>query len=138
MPNRSTVLLLLIIVCAALAGCEEASPTAPQSPAVLIGAWQGPLAASPTGEDWSNVRLTLQVGASGTPTGTLTSKNGVAHPVTSRLENGLYFLDVGTLPQTAPCTVALIVENVSSSVLSGHLSGRCPNTLLDRFRLEKV
>jgi hypothetical protein len=137
MPNRPTVFLALLLLCAALAGCEQSSPTEPQSPALLVGAWEGPIAATPNGEDWSRVRLTVQF-SSVTPTGTLTSKNGIAHPVTSRFENGFYVLDINNLPQQAPCTVSLVVENVNSSTLAGHLSGRCPNTLLDRFRLEKV
>lgn len=128
---------LVLAVCTLIAfGCKESSPTAPPSAADLNGIWVGELSAFPTGEDWTQVRLSLHTVGT-TPTGTLTSRNGVVHPVTGHNESIGTYLEVGQLPQNAPCSVSLIVKRVTSDAMVGSLTGRCPNTLLSNFRLEK-
>ena len=132
MLRRSLLLVLLLVA------CNGSGPTAPHNAAQLIGTWEGEVAAFPAGEDWSRVTLSLQAGGDAL-IGTLTSRNGVTHPVAgTNPQPGVYVLDVQDLPHlTAPCAVALVVDKVSSTRIEGRLSGRCANTLLSRFRLER-
>jgi hypothetical protein len=137
MSNRIPAVLALALCTFVLFGCDGSSPTDPvQGPTDLTGTWEGGLSAFPTDEDWSRVRLSVQT-TGATTTGTLTSRNGVAHPVTGQNAGSTTPLEVGGLPQQAPCSVTLIVKRVDSSAMLGSLSGRCPNTLMSNFRLEK-
>lgn len=129
------VSLFLVIAALAVAGCNQSSPTEPRL-LDLSGTWEGTLTAAPTGEDWSLVRLQVTtVGA--TTTGTITSRNGVTHPVSGQSTAVGAYLDVHELPNDTPCAVTLIVDAVSSATMQGSLTGRCPSTLMSRFRLQK-
>ena len=136
MLPRLPLSLAVSLLTFALVACDGSSPTESQSIGRLVGIWEGELAAYPSNEDWSLVRLSL-VTAGTTVTGTLTSRNGVVHPVTSRNDAGTTVLEIHDLPQAAPCSVALIVERVSFTTMEGRLSGRCANTLLSDFRLSR-
>ena len=131
--------LLPAILLFVLIGCNGSSPTAPHNAAQLIGTWEGELAVSPAGEDWSRVTLSLELGGDAL-TGTLTSRNGVTHPVAgTSFESRVFSLEIRELPHAnAPCEVTLVVDEVSSTALEGRLSGRCANTLMSRFRLERA
>lgn len=137
---RSPTLALPVSILTLLlaSGCDRSSPTEPGSVAQLAGTWQGELRAFPAGEDWSRIVLVLNA-TGGTLTGTLTSRNAVTHPVSGQsAPAGVHVLQVEELPQQAPCSVTLMVERVSSAAMQGNLSGRCPNTLLGTFRLERL
>ncbi|HYI10925.1 MAG TPA: hypothetical protein VEK57_17850 [Thermoanaerobaculia bacterium] len=124
--------LLLALLTLALLGCNR-SPTAPHSAAELLGVWEGALEAHPAGEDWSRVRIRIEA-VGGTLSGTLTSRDGVVHPISI---DGMS-IGIGQLPQITPCSVTLLVERVSFSAIQGRLSGRCANTLMGSFRLERA
>jgi len=120
-----------------LAACDG-SPTEPEN-VVLNGKWAGEMPRTyPYGEDWSRIELEVQtVGV--TITGTLTSRDGIVHPVTGGFESYGSYLNVGGLPQRTPCTLSLVVKRVRSSSIEGEVSGRCPNTILSTpFRLDRV
>jgi hypothetical protein len=103
----------------------------------MNGTWEGEFAAYPAGEDWSRVRLTTEtIGAS--VQGTLTSRNGVAHPVTGNVLETSIYLEIRDLPQRTPCSVDLVVTRVAPVAIEGSLGGRCPNTLLGEFRLVRA
>jgi hypothetical protein len=130
--KRPFLLLLPLVL---LAACEG-SPTDPDA-RVLNGTYEGRVEAFPSGEDWSNVRLTVAT-AGDAVTGTLTPATGPAHAVTGQRTATGATLDVQGLPQTTPCTVKLIVDTVAAASIRGELSGRCPNTLSGSFRLNRV
>lgn len=138
MSTRAPVIpVVLLLACVLLSGCGRSSPTAPEAIAGLTGVWEGLLVAYPVGEDWSVVRLSVQVNGS-TVSGTLVSRNGVSHPVTGTVQDGAVTLEILNLPQQTPCSVVLAVTRLTRGELQGRVSGRCPNTLLSEFRLSKV
>jgi hypothetical protein len=138
MSTRAPVILIrLLLACVLLSGCGRSSPTAPEAIAGLTGVWEGPVVAYPAGEDWSLVRLSVQVNGS-TLSGTLVSRNGVSHPVTGTVQDGVVTMEILNLPQQTPCSVVLAVTRVTRSELRGRVSGRCANTLMSEFRLSKV
>ena len=126
---------LLLLPFLLLAACEG-SPTDPDS-RVLNGTYEGRVEAFPSGEDWSNVRLTVTT-TGNTVTGTLTPKAGPAHAVTGQRMTAGFALDVQGLPQTTPCTVQLFVDQIGAASIRGDLAGRCPNTLMGTFRLNRA
>jgi hypothetical protein len=129
-------LSLVAIVALVVVGCNQSTPTEPRL-LDLSGTWEGPLTVAPTGEDWSLVRLQVTT-AGATTTGTITSRNAVTHPVSGQSIAVGAYLDVSGLPHDTPCTVTLIVDAVSSATMQGNLTGRCPSTLMSRFRLQKA
>lgn len=136
MSARAPLPLVLALLTLALLGCGRSSPTAPPSAGELLGTWEGALEAYPAGEDWSRVRVKVEA-VGGTLRGTLTSRNGVVHPVSVESGPDCTYLGVGVPPQSAPCSVTLAVERVSFSTMEGRLGGRCPNTLMGRFQMER-
>jgi hypothetical protein len=126
---------LLLLPFLLLAACDG-SPTDPDS-RVLNGTYEGRVEAFPSGEDWSNIRLTVAT-AGDAVTGTLTPATGPAHAVTGQRMAIGFALDVQSLPQTTPCTVHLFVDEIGAATIRGQLTGRCPNTLMGSFRLNRV
>jgi hypothetical protein len=139
--------LVALVLALSIAGCNGNSPTEPGSRhldvGTIRGTWSGSLAVYPPGEDWSSVTLILDASGS-TVTGRLVPRNGVEHEISGEVEPGRAYLRINVHSTTpAPCdTVHLSVDGletrgVAADALVGSLVGRCPNTLLGRFRLEK-
>jgi hypothetical protein len=126
--TRPLVLFALVIT---LAACDL--PTEPDG-ASLAGAYEGSILAFPSGEDWTNVRLTIDNGG----TGTLVARNGATHSVTGQRIGSLVHIDVHDLPAATPCDVSLVVTDVTAEAIRGGVTGRCPNTLLSEFRLTRL
>src|SRR5690348_13018953 len=131
---KSAIAVALLLVVA----CNRSSPTEPNLNSRLDGTWQGEIAAYPRGEDWCRATLELQSHGN-ISTGTLTSVNGISHSVTGEsVYPTVHVLHISNLPQETPCSVTLNIDKASAVALEGNLTGRCPNTLLGRFRLQRV
>lgn len=127
-------LLLAATLALALAACDG-SPTDPEN-RVLNGTYEGALDVTPSGENWSNVRLTVNTVGTAV-TGTLVPKTGPTHPVTGQGLGGVYTLEVKELPQSTACDVTLIVNQIGAASIRGGVTGKCPNTLASTFRLDQ-
>lgn len=126
--------LPVLALALALLACNG-SPTEPEN-RTLQGTYEGEVRAFPSGEDWTNVRLTVAT-TGDTVTGTLLPKSGPSHPVTGQRVSGVYSLEVKELPQSTPCFVTLTVNQIGAASIRGDLGGRCPSTLMTTFRLNR-
>lgn len=134
MKRWLAVAAALVVTVLFTTNCQR-SPTDP-TPNELNGVWEGALQAYPSGEDWSDVRLTTTT-VGNVVTGALVPKAGPAHAVTGQRTAGGFALEVHDLPQQTPCAVQLQVSDVGATAIAGNLGGRCPNTLLGAFRLTR-
>ena len=110
----------------------------------LQGTWTGELRAFPEGEDWSSVRLSLEV-ISEQISGQLVPRVGPAHAVTGSFYSLGASISIPGLPATRqPChSVSIFVEAIEYRrgqpvALLGRLSGRCPGTLMHPVRLTRA
>jgi hypothetical protein len=121
-------------------GCAS-SPTAPRS-LDLTGRWVGELPLHLPDEDWSFALVQLlQIGDA--ITGTMTSRDGVARPVSGAMGKDRALLDVGGLPGTSTCasiqlSVVPLLGGPQIERLVGVALGRCYGTVSGQFTLARV